>query len=117
MPPKILSYAGIRRISRMTASSAFTSRDRSFMEQAFAEAESVKGKTLPNPAVGAIVVRAGKVIGRGATRPAGQAHAEVVALEAVKAAGKAARGATLYVTLEPCCHYGRTPPCTLAVLD
>ena len=84
------------------------------MEQAFAEAESVRGKTLPNPAVGAILVRAGKVVGRGATRPAGQAHAEVVAL---KAAGEAARGATLYVTLEPCCHYGRTPPCTLALLD
>jgi diaminohydroxyphosphoribosylaminopyrimidine deaminase/5-amino-6-(5-phosphoribosylamino)uracil reductase len=98
----------------MPSSHVFNSRDKAFMRQAFAEAEAVKGRTLPNPAVGAVLVRKGKVVGRGGTRPAGQAHAEVVALAA---AGEAARGATLYVTLEPCCHYGRTPPCTLALID
>jgi diaminohydroxyphosphoribosylaminopyrimidine deaminase/5-amino-6-(5-phosphoribosylamino)uracil reductase len=87
--------------------------DRRFMAMAFAEARKVKGATLPNPAVGAVVVKAGKSLGRGGTRPAGQSHAEVVAL---KKAGKGARGSTLYVTLEPCSHHGRTPPCTDAII-
>ncbi len=87
--------------------------DRAFMELAFAEARKVKGKTLPNPAVGAVLVKAGKVIAKGGTRPAGQAHAEIVALEQ---AGKSARGSTLYVTLEPCSHLGRTPPCVDAII-
>jgi diaminohydroxyphosphoribosylaminopyrimidine deaminase/5-amino-6-(5-phosphoribosylamino)uracil reductase len=89
------------------------SADHRFMEAAFAEAWAVKGKTLPNPPVGAVLVKNGRVVGRGGTRPAGQAHAEVVALEA---AGARARGATLYVTLEPCNHFGRTPPCTRAII-
>lgn len=84
-----------------------------YMDLAFAEARKVKGQTLPNPAVGAVLVKAGKVVGKGGTRPAGQPHAEIVALEK---AGAKARGSTLYVTLEPCCHQGRTPPCTLAVI-
>ncbi|MBU4419257.1 MAG: bifunctional diaminohydroxyphosphoribosylaminopyrimidine deaminase/5-amino-6-(5-phosphoribosylamino)uracil reductase RibD [Candidatus Omnitrophica bacterium] len=67
-----------------------------------------KGKTSPNPLVGALVVKAGKIIGRGFHAKAGFAHAEIVALDA---AGKKAAGATLYVTLEPCAHTGRTPPC------
>ena len=83
------------------------------MEAAFAEARKVKGRTLPNPAVGAVLVRRGVVVGKGGTRPAGQAHAEIVALE--KAGAKAA-GSTLYVTLEPCSHQGRTPPCVDAIL-
>ncbi len=83
------------------------------MGMAFAEAEKVKGKTLPNPPVGAVLVKNGRVIGKGGTRPAGQEHAEIVALER---AGSAAKGATLYVTLEPCCHFGKTPPCTLALI-
>jgi diaminohydroxyphosphoribosylaminopyrimidine deaminase/5-amino-6-(5-phosphoribosylamino)uracil reductase len=87
--------------------------DRAFMELAFAEARKVKGRTLPNPPVGAVLVKAGKMIGRGGTRPAGQAHAEIAALEA---AGAKARGSTLYVTLEPCSHHGRTPPCVDAVI-
>jgi len=87
--------------------------DLRFMDLAFAEARKVKGKTLPNPAVGAVLVKAGKVVGKGGTRPAGQSHAEVVALSE---AGAKARGSILYVTLEPCCHHGRTPPCTLAVI-
>ena len=87
--------------------------DFSFMSLAFAEAEKVKGKTLPNPPVGAVLVRNGKIVGRGGTRPAGQAHAEIVALE--KARGHT-DGAVLYVTLEPCCHFGKTPPCTKALI-
>jgi len=67
----------------------------------------------PNPAVGAVLVRDGQVVGGGYTQPPGQAHAEVMAL---RAAGDAARGATLYVTLEPCSHYGRTPPCVDAII-
>ncbi|MDB5104549.1 MAG: riboflavin biosynthesis protein RibD [Fibrobacteres bacterium] len=91
----------------------WTPSDKRFMELAFAEARKVKGTTLPNPPVGAVVVKAGKVLGKGGTRPAGQAHAEIVALE--KAGSKSA-GASLYVTLEPCSHHGRTPPCVDAVI-
>ena len=83
------------------------------MEMAFAEANRVKGKTLPNPAVGAVLVKAGKVIAKGGTGPAGQAHAEIAAL---KAAGAKAKGSTLYVTLEPCSHHGKTPPCVDALI-
>lgn len=71
------------------------------------------GKSRPNPAVGAVVVREGKIVGEGATDIPGKDHAEVSAL---KSAGELARGSDLYVTLEPCCHYGRTPPCTSAVI-
>jgi diaminohydroxyphosphoribosylaminopyrimidine deaminase/5-amino-6-(5-phosphoribosylamino)uracil reductase len=88
--------------------------DERFMALAFAEARAAKGRTLPNPAVGAVVVKNGRMVGRGGTQPAGEAHAEVVAL---KQAGARARGATVYVTLEPCNHFGRTPPCSLALLD
>lgn len=70
-------------------------------------------RTSPNPTVGCVVVRDGRLVGEGVTRPAGQAHAEVVALDA---AGEAARGADMYVTLEPCSHTGRTPPCTDAII-
>ncbi|HLU69818.1 MAG TPA: bifunctional diaminohydroxyphosphoribosylaminopyrimidine deaminase/5-amino-6-(5-phosphoribosylamino)uracil reductase RibD [Fibrobacteria bacterium] len=106
---------------------ALSAADARFLRQAFTLARKVKGKTLPNPAVGAVVVKGGRVIGRGATRAAGEAHAEIVALEAAaravagskvsgpKGAGAAA-GATLYVTLEPCHHFGRTPPCTRALI-
>lgn len=87
--------------------------DREFMSQALDLAWSVKGKTFPNPAVGAVVVAKGLVVGRGATRHAGGDHAEKVA---IKKAGMRGRGATLYVTLEPCCHFGRTPPCTDAII-
>lgn len=76
-------------------------------------ARSVLGRTSPNPAVGAVVVRDGQIVGEGATQPAGGAHAEVVALAV---AGAAARGGTLYATLEPCSHHGRTPPCTEAII-
>ncbi|MSQ22726.1 MAG: bifunctional diaminohydroxyphosphoribosylaminopyrimidine deaminase/5-amino-6-(5-phosphoribosylamino)uracil reductase RibD [Dehalococcoidia bacterium] len=84
------------------------------MRRALALAQQAFGTTSPNPAVGAVLVRNGQVVGEGYTQPAGQAHAEVVAL---RQAGDLARGATLYVTLEPCCHHGRTPPCTQAIID
>lgn len=83
------------------------------MVRALELADRVRGRTSPNPAVGAVVVHDGIVVGEGATQPAGGKHAELVALEV---AGDRARGATLYVTLEPCCHFGRTPPCTEAIV-
>lgn len=79
-----------------------------FMRMALSLALKAKGRTLPNPLVGAVVVKKGKVVGRGYHARAGLAHAEVVALEK---AGKAARGSRLYVNLEPCCHIGKTGPC------
>lgn len=83
------------------------------MHLALAEAELARGRTAPNPPVGAALVRDGVVVGQGHTQPPGGAHAEIMAL---RQAGEAARGATLYVTLEPCCHFGRTPPCTAALI-
>ena len=85
-----------------------------YMEQALSLAKLAIGQVSPNPAVGAIVARDGKVVGQGYTQPPGSAHAEIVAL---KQAGAKAKGATLYVTLEPCCHFGRTPPCTKAIIS
>jgi diaminohydroxyphosphoribosylaminopyrimidine deaminase/5-amino-6-(5-phosphoribosylamino)uracil reductase len=87
--------------------------DVAYMRLAIAEAIRALGRTHPNPAVGAVVVKGGKIVGRGWTRPPGGPHAEIVAL---KAAGKKAKGATLYTTLEPCNHFGRTPPCSDAIL-
>jgi diaminohydroxyphosphoribosylaminopyrimidine deaminase/5-amino-6-(5-phosphoribosylamino)uracil reductase len=71
------------------------------------------GNTWPNPAVGAVIVKDGVILGRGWTQPGGRPHAET---EALKFAGRAARGATLYVTLEPCSHHGKTPPCVDAII-
>jgi diaminohydroxyphosphoribosylaminopyrimidine deaminase / 5-amino-6-(5-phosphoribosylamino)uracil reductase len=87
-------------------------QDAVYMAQAFEQAQKALGHTLPNPAVGAVVMHNQQIVGKGHTQPAGGAHAEVKALEQ---AGALAQGATMYVTLEPCCHYGRTPPCTLAI--
>ncbi|MCB0196709.1 MAG: bifunctional diaminohydroxyphosphoribosylaminopyrimidine deaminase/5-amino-6-(5-phosphoribosylamino)uracil reductase RibD [Anaerolineae bacterium] len=84
-----------------------------FMQRALALARQVEGYTSPNPVVGAVVVRGGQIVGEGYHRRAGAPHAEV---EALHAAGQRAHGATLYVTLEPCNHYGRTPPCTEALI-
>lgn len=83
------------------------------MRLALQEAGKGQGRTSPNPCVGAVIVRDDTVVGRGYHRKAGTPHAEV---NAIAAAGAAARGATMYVTLEPCNHSGRTPPCTRAVL-
>jgi diaminohydroxyphosphoribosylaminopyrimidine deaminase/5-amino-6-(5-phosphoribosylamino)uracil reductase len=84
-----------------------------YMQRALALAGRALGQVSPNPAVGTVLVRAGRVVGEGFTRPPGGPHAEIVALEQ---AGEASRGSTLYVTLEPCCHQGRTPPCTDALI-
>src|SRR5689334_7100916 len=83
------------------------------MLDALVEAERGRGRTHPNPVVGALIVSRGKVIARGHHEKAGGPHAEIVALAK---AGARARGADLYVTLEPCNHHGRTPPCTDAIL-
>jgi diaminohydroxyphosphoribosylaminopyrimidine deaminase/5-amino-6-(5-phosphoribosylamino)uracil reductase len=85
-----------------------------FMRLALREAAKGLGRTSPNPAVGAVLVRGGRVIARGHHSRAGGPHAEVVA---IRAAGARARGADLYTTLEPCDHFGRTPPCSIAVLE
>src|SRR6516164_10049532 len=87
--------------------------DEAWMARALELAERGRGAVEPNPLVGAVVVRDGRLVGEGWHRRYGEAHAEVHALAA---AGEAARGATLFVTLEPCCHHGKTPPCTDAVL-
>jgi diaminohydroxyphosphoribosylaminopyrimidine deaminase/5-amino-6-(5-phosphoribosylamino)uracil reductase len=89
------------------------SDDLFWMRRALAEAERGRGAVEPNPLVGAVVVQQGRLVGFGHHARFGGPHAEVVALEA---AGAAARGGALYVTLEPCCHHGKTPPCTEAVL-
>jgi len=84
------------------------------LDRALELAERGRGATHPNPVVGAVVVRRGEVVGEGWHERAGRPHAEVVALEA---AGERARGATLYVTMEPCTHHGRTPPCVDSILE
>jgi diaminohydroxyphosphoribosylaminopyrimidine deaminase / 5-amino-6-(5-phosphoribosylamino)uracil reductase len=88
-------------------------QDEQFMRRALRLAERGRGRTRPNPIVGAVVVRSGRVVGAGWHRAAGQPHAEVAALHQ---AGARARGGTLYVTLEPCAHHGRTPPCVDAIV-
>ena len=85
-----------------------------YMQRAVDLADAVVGTTSPNPPVGCVIARDASIVGEGATQPPGEAHAEVVALAA---AGAAAKGATAYVTLEPCSHHGRTPPCADALID
>jgi diaminohydroxyphosphoribosylaminopyrimidine deaminase/5-amino-6-(5-phosphoribosylamino)uracil reductase len=85
-----------------------------YMHRALALAKNAVGSSSPNPAVGAVLVKEGRVIGEGWTQPPGQGHAEAMALEQ---AGPEAKGATLYVTLEPCDHFGRTPPCAPAIIE
>src|SRR5437764_9933585 len=84
-----------------------------WMRRALELAERGRGFAEPNPLVGAVLVKDGRIVGEGWHERFGQAHAEIHALAQ---AGAAARGATCYVTLEPCCHHGKTPPCTDAVL-
>jgi diaminohydroxyphosphoribosylaminopyrimidine deaminase/5-amino-6-(5-phosphoribosylamino)uracil reductase len=91
-----------------------TDADARFMSRALALAERARGLTSPNPMVGAVVVAGGQVVGEGFHAAAGSPHAEI---EALAAAGHRARGATLYVSLEPCTHWGRTPPCAPAVVS
>lgn len=91
----------------------FTEFDRDMMHRCIALAKQAWGKTAPNPLVGAVIVKDGEIVGEGFHPGAGQPHAEVFAL---RAAGDRAREATIYVSLEPCNHYGRTPPCAAALV-
>src|SRR5436309_2809347 len=88
--------------------------DLRFMALALTLGRRGLGNAWPNPAVGAVVVKDGVIVGRGWTQPGGRPHAEV---EALRRAGDAARGATLYATLEPCSHHGKTAPCADAIIS
>ncbi|WP_114961524.1 bifunctional diaminohydroxyphosphoribosylaminopyrimidine deaminase/5-amino-6-(5-phosphoribosylamino)uracil reductase RibD [Tritonibacter mobilis] len=88
--------------------------DHRFMGLALSLGRRGQGRTWPNPAVGCVIVKQGRVVGRGWTQPGGRPHAEPMALAQ---AGAAARGATAYVSLEPCSHHGKTPPCAQALID
>lgn len=85
-----------------------------YLRLALFEAEKKRGFCAPNPSVGAVVLKEGRIVGIGHHQGVGHPHAEVIAL---RQAGKHSRGSTLYVTLEPCCHFGRTPPCTELILE
>ena len=91
-----------------SVATAGVAADRRFMELALSLGRRGLGRTWPNPAVGAVIVKDGEIVGRGWTQPGGRPHAEV---EALRRAGAMARRATLYVTLEPCSHHGKSPPC------
>ena len=101
-------------LTRSADISHMRSADISHMRSALALARRGLGATWPNPSVGCVIVSDGRVVGRAVTGPGGRPHAERVALAM---AGAAARGATVYVTLEPCCHWGQTPPCTDALIE
>lgn len=88
-----------------------------WMAEAVAEAELARGRTRPNPLVGCVIVRDGQLLGRGHHARAGGPHAEVAALRAVQAAGQVPLGADAYINLEPCCHQGRTGPCSQALIE
>jgi diaminohydroxyphosphoribosylaminopyrimidine deaminase/5-amino-6-(5-phosphoribosylamino)uracil reductase len=88
--------------------------DLAYMQMAYGLAEKARGRSSPNPLVGSVIVREGAVIGHGYHEEAGKPHAEIMALGK---AGRRARGATIYVTLEPCVHWGRTPPCVDAIIE
>lgn len=87
--------------------------DQAWMERALVLAREVRGHVWPNPPVGCVIVKHGAVVSEAATHPGGRPHAE---RKAIEQAGQMADGATLFVTLEPCCHWGRTPPCTDAII-
>ncbi len=87
--------------------------DKYYLKLAIRVAERSRGKCSPNPFVGTIIVKNGKIIAEGSTQPHGSDHSEIVAL---RAAGEEARGATMYVSLEPCCHWAKTPPCSDAII-
>ncbi|MEM8698283.1 MAG: bifunctional diaminohydroxyphosphoribosylaminopyrimidine deaminase/5-amino-6-(5-phosphoribosylamino)uracil reductase RibD, partial [Pseudomonadota bacterium] len=91
--------------------------DAGWMRVALGLARRRLGQVAPNPAVGAVIVRDGRVLGRGSTAPGGRPHAEAVALAQARALGHDLAGATVYVTLEPCAHHGMTPPCAQALID
>lgn len=92
-------------------------KDEKYMELALSLAEKGAGHVSPNPMVGAVIVKEGRIIGKGWHRQYGGLHAERNALADCKSRGEDPRGASLYVTLEPCCHHGKTPPCTDAIIE
>src|SRR4028119_1837620 len=96
-----------------SASSRSTPFDRAMMQRCIEPARRALGRTTPNPLVGSVIVQDGEIVGEGFHPGAGQPHAEVFAL---REAGEKAKGATIYVNLEPCNHYGRTPPCSEALV-
>jgi len=95
----------------------YTQEDHDYMNMALAEAKKSLFISNPNPRVGCVIVKNNQVIGFGHTQAAGSDHAEIVALKDAKAKGFDVSGSTVYVTLEPCCHHGRTPPCTEALIN
>jgi diaminohydroxyphosphoribosylaminopyrimidine deaminase / 5-amino-6-(5-phosphoribosylamino)uracil reductase len=94
----------------------FTKDDTDFMRLALAAAQKSLYLSNPNPRVGCVIVKAGKVIGTGFTQQVGCAHAEIEALAEARKHGADLSGSIIYVSLEPCCHQGRTPPCTQAII-
>jgi len=89
--------------------------DCSYMRRALELAKKARFNCPPNPAVGCVIVKDRRIIGEGFTQKTGEAHAEVMALRDAASRGESVEGATVYVTLEPCSHYGRTPPCALVL--
>lgn len=101
----------------MTYLSQFSQQDQAYMRVALELAARATMATSPNPKVGCVLVKEGVIIGQGWTQPVGQAHAEVMALRDAATQGNQVQGATAYVTLEPCSHFGRTPPCANALIE
>ena len=96
---------------------SFSQQDTEWMQRALSLAERARRLSPPNPSVGAVIVRDGRVLGEGFTQEVGGPHAEVMALRDAAARGENVEGATIYVTLEPCSHYGRTPPCAKTLIE
>src|ERR1700690_3027394 len=115
--PRSIAISARRRTSASSwagsASTASNVSDHAHMRAALNLARRGLGSVWPNPTVGCVLVKDGVVVGRGWTQPGGRPHGET---EALARAGTAARGATAYVSLEPCCHWGKTPPCTDALI-
>src|SRR6185436_12483869 len=113
--PRSIAISARPRTSRSSSptSPRPTSRTDAMMRAALTLARRSLGRTWPNPAVGCVIVKDGVIVGRGRTQDGGRPHAEA---DALAQAGGAARGATVYVTLEPCSHHGRTPPCADALV-
>src|ERR1700754_187536 len=99
------------------SSIAITDKDQEFLRKALALAEGGRGRVSPNPLVGAVIVRDGEIIGEGFHAALGGLHAERAALAAAAARGEDAAASTMYLTLEPCVHHGRQPPCIDAILE
>src|SRR5208283_4582174 len=114
--PMICSPSALNNLPARSSRKVSVPTDPDYMRLALRLARRGYGATSPNPMVGAVLVKAGRVIGRGWHRRAGGPHAEIEALGDAQRRNHRVRGATLYVTLEPCCTQGRTPPCTEAII-